>query len=131
MARRSKRGTSPIDTLVGQNLRAMRSQRGMSQSALGDLLDLTFQQIQKYEKGTNRIAASTLYEMARIFGVPLDAFFQGADEIVENQSGGMPPQLSTQALKLAVAYDTNDNHAFKKAVTSLFESMGRDESEAA
>lgn len=124
MTKRNKRGTSQIDILVGQNIKILRSQRGMSQSALGEHLELTFQQIQKYEKGTNRVAASTLYEMARVFGVTFEAFFQGAEHI-KADSTDMPPKLSSQAYRLAIAYDANDNQAFKKAVSSLVQTMDK------
>ena len=128
-----KRGPRDIDVLVGQNLRTLRTVSGMSQTNLGEKLEITFQQIQKYEKGTNRIAASTLYELAKIFGVSVEAFFQGADE-TKKDAGGPVPILSAQAFKLGVAYDNNKNGAFKKAVTSLLRSMGGDndgEAEAA
>ncbi|MCZ7862403.1 helix-turn-helix transcriptional regulator [Agrobacterium salinitolerans] len=124
-----KRGPRDIDVLVGQNLRNLRSLHGMSQTNLGDQLGITFQQIQKYEKGTNRVAASTLYELARIFGVAIDAFFQGADE-TKKETASPAPILSTQAYKLGLAYDNNTNGAFKKAVTSLLRSMSGNETDS-
>ncbi|MDW9481742.1 helix-turn-helix domain-containing protein [Sinorhizobium meliloti] len=124
-----KRSPRDIDVLVGQNLRALRTLQGMSQTALGEKLEITFQQIQKYEKGTNRIAASTLYELARIFDVSIEAFFQGADD-TKKGAASLVPTLSAQALKLGVAYDNNKNGAFKKAVTSLLQSMDSNEADS-
>lgn len=66
---------NPIDVHVGSRLRMRRMLVGMSQEKLGEHLDLTFQQVQKYEKGSNRISASRLYDMARILDVPVQFFF--------------------------------------------------------
>ncbi|MCV9964079.1 helix-turn-helix domain-containing protein [Pararhizobium sp. BT-229] len=125
-----KRGPRDIDVLVGHNLRTMRNLNGMSQTTLGDKLELTFQQIQKYEKGTNRIAASTLWELARIFGVSVEAFYQGADETTRQATSNPVPILSAQAFRLGVAYDNNKNPAFKKAVTGLLRSMDDKDTDA-
>lgn len=65
----------PIDKHVGSRLRLRRTILGMSQSKLGKALGLTFQQIQKYERGANRIGASRLYHIARLLDVPIDFFF--------------------------------------------------------
>jgi transcriptional regulator with XRE-family HTH domain len=66
---------SPIDVEVGKRIRAQRRLLGMSQSALAEKLDLTFQQVQKYEKGTNRVGASRLQRVAESLGVPISHFF--------------------------------------------------------
>jgi transcriptional regulator with XRE-family HTH domain len=67
-----------VDTLVGRNIRICRLQRGLTQTALGDHLGVTFQQIQKYEKGSNRISASRLQHTARVLEVSPGYFFEGA-----------------------------------------------------
>src|SRR6266576_7359889 len=72
-----KKQANPIDAQVGNRVRIRRMLIGMSQEKLGDLLGLTFQQVQKYEKGVNRIGAGRLYEIARILGVPVDFFYEG------------------------------------------------------
>ena len=69
---------NPIDRHVGARLRMRRMMVGMSQGKLGDALDVTFQQIQKYEKGTNRIGASRLQQLARVLDVPPAYFFEDA-----------------------------------------------------
>lgn len=76
---------SPIDVHVGSRLRMRRMLVGMSQEKLGESLDLTFQQIQKYEKGSNRISASRLYDMSRILDVPVQFFF---DDMVRSDATG-------------------------------------------
>jgi transcriptional regulator with XRE-family HTH domain len=68
---------NPIDIHVGSRVRMRRMLVGMSQEKLGDQLKLTFQQIQKYEKGANRIGASRLYQISRALDVPVDYFYDG------------------------------------------------------
>jgi transcriptional regulator with XRE-family HTH domain len=72
-----KKIPNPVDVHVGSRVRMRRILIGMSQEKLGDALRLTFQQVQKYEKGTNRIGASRLQAIATILGVPVDYFFDG------------------------------------------------------
>lgn len=72
-----KRANS-IDVHVGNRLRLRRMLNGMSQERLGELMGLTFQQIQKYEKGVNRIGAGRLYRLAKVLGVPVQFFFDEA-----------------------------------------------------
>lgn len=67
--------TAPIDSHVGSRLRLRRTLLGMSQEKLGDALGLTFQQVQKYERGVNRIGASRLFDLARVLDVPIGFFF--------------------------------------------------------
>lgn len=76
-----------IDRYVGQRLRMRREALGLSQGRLGRHLGLTFSQIQKYEKGSNRIGAGRLYQMAQFLGVPVSHFFEGLDA----EAGGAPP----------------------------------------
>lgn len=73
-----KKSPNPTDKHVGSRVRMRRMMLGMSQEKLGDALDLTFQQVQKYEKGTNRIGASRLQQISRILQVPVSFFFEGA-----------------------------------------------------
>lgn len=68
----------PIDKHIGKRLRTMRIERGLSQSRLGAVLGISFQQVQKYELGNNRISVSTLLAVAQFFQVPPQAFFEGA-----------------------------------------------------
>ena len=72
-----KKIPTPVDVHVGSRVRMRRILIGMSQEKLGDALGLTFQQVQKYEKGTNRIGASRLQHIANILGVPVEYFFDG------------------------------------------------------
>ncbi len=74
----TKKSPSPVDRHVGSRVRLRRITAGMSQEKLGDALGVTFQQIQKYEKGTNRISASRMQSIARVLSVPVSFFFEGA-----------------------------------------------------
>ena len=72
---------NPIDKHVGNRMRMRRMMLGMSQEKLGDAFGITFQQVQKYEKGTNRISASRLQHAAHILQVPVPFFFEGAPAV--------------------------------------------------
>src|ERR1700742_218820 len=82
-----KKQANPIDIQVGNRVRIRRMLIGMSQERLGDLLGLTFQQVQKYEKGVNRIGAGRLFEVSRILGVPIDFFYDGINEQLTGNRG--------------------------------------------
>ena len=77
----AKKAPNPIDKHVGSRVRMRRMMLSMSQEKLGDALGLTFQQVQKYEKGTNRIGASRLQQISTILQVPVAFFFEGAPDL--------------------------------------------------
>src|SRR5215216_762258 len=72
---------NPIDVRVGARLRLRRKMLGLSQEKLGEAIGLTFQQIQKYERGANRIGASRLYELSRVLDMPVSFFFEDTDPV--------------------------------------------------
>lgn len=82
----SKLGPDPVDLHVGRRLLNLRVFHGMGQQALADAVHLTFQQIQKYERGVNRISASRLFDFSLIFNVPVGFFFDEMPEEVRNQA---------------------------------------------
>ena len=83
----TKKTPNPIDRHVGSRVRMRRMLIGMSQEKLGEALGLTFQQVQKYEKGTNRIGASRLHRIASVLGVPVEFFYEGAPHSSAHQGG--------------------------------------------
>jgi transcriptional regulator with XRE-family HTH domain len=85
----SKKQPNPIDIHVGSRVRLRRMMLGMSQEKLGENLGITFQQIQKYEKGTNRIGASRLQHIARVLAMPVSYFFDGAPGLAAAAGGGV------------------------------------------
>ncbi len=107
----------PVDIYVGSRVRLRRTLKGMSQQKLAGQLGLTFQQVQKYERGTNRIGASRLFELSQILDVPTSFFFDGltsADSVRTTSPGFSDvPQRSYEAdqfskreiLELVRAYD--------------------------
>ena len=95
----STKGPKPTDKHVGARIRMRRLMLGMSQTTLGDAVSLTFQQIQKYEKGTNRVSASRMQQVARVLDVPMSFFFDGAPEaeVTGNRKGGTKKGAVTPA----------------------------------
>ena len=83
------RSPTNIDKHVGARLRAARLESGKSQTEVADAIGITFQQVQKYEKGSNRISAGTLHELSRLFEMPVQFFFNGVDgDTVSRRSKG-------------------------------------------
>lgn len=97
-----KKSPHPVDAHVGGRVRLRRMVIGMSQDKLGELLGLTFQQIQKYEKGVNRIGASRIFELSRILDVPIHYFFEEFDGTTSQSYGfaeSRPDDSVTQLLR--------------------------------
>ena len=110
----TKKAPNPIDKHVGSRVRMRRMMLGMSQEKLGDALALTFQQVQKYEKGTNRIGASRLQQISQILQVPVAFFFEGAPHL----SGGPTPEGAEEAPSPSYVSDflaTSDGLSLTKA----------------
>ncbi len=111
-----KKSPNPIDTHVGSRVRMRRMMLKMSQEKLGDALGLTFQQVQKYEKGTNRVGASRLQHICHILQVPVSFFFEGLSPAPGAPSGmgaAPPPDYVTDFLA------TRDGLALIKAFTRI------------
>ena len=109
---------NPIDKHVGSRVRMRRMMLGMSQEKLGDALGLTFQQVQKYEKGTNRIGASRLQHISHILQVPVAFFFEGAPHVPGQPKGsGDAPSPAYVSDFLA----SSDGLALTKAFTRIKE----------
>ena len=115
---------SGIDRLVGQRLRWRRRELRLTQEKLGDLLNLTFQQVQKYEKGVNRISAGRLYEVAAVLGVPIGYFYDGASELLpdtgarvaEGSTSGQTPVLSPDTVELVTAFEEITDPVMRKTL---------------
>jgi transcriptional regulator with XRE-family HTH domain len=109
-----------IDVCVGQRLRARRTALGISQGRLGQQLGLTFSQVQKYEKGTNRIGAGRLYHLAAILGVPVHYFFEGLDE---PKLRTHQPVAAAGAAEIQDLFDRISDENARRALLSLASSM--------
>src|ERR1700710_23274 len=106
---------------------------GMSQERLGDLLGLTFQQVQKYEKGVNRIGAGRLFEVSRILNVPIDFFYEGvsAAQPGASEAEGAPVMefvSSGEGLQLSLAFMKIKDTKVRKRMLDLIKSMAEEES---
>src|ERR1700754_3559337 len=133
-----KKQANPIDVQIGNRVRIRRMLIGMSQERLGDMLGLTFQQVQKYEKGVNRIGAGRLFEVARILNVPVDFFYEGVAAQLTGQPGvnepeGAPPVMefvsSGEGLQLSLAFMKIKDAKVRKRVLDLVKSLAEEEAE--
>ncbi len=134
-----KKAPNPIDKHVGSRVRMRRMMLGMSQEKLGDALDLTFQQVQKYEKGTNRIGASRLQHISLILQVPVAFFFEGAPATPGHPAGmGEAPSpayvsdflASSEGLALTKAFMRIRDPKVRRRVVDLVEAIvGEDEND--
>ena len=133
----AKKVPNPIDVHVGSRVRLRRMLVGMSQEKLGDQLGLTFQQIQKYEKGANRIGASRLFQISQILGVPVQFFFDDMPEDHKNQVDGfgeseagpyvMDFVSSSEGLQLNRAFTRIDDSKVRKRLLDLVKSLSEED----
>ena len=119
----------PVDVEVGQRIRIQRLQSGLSQMALAEKLGVTFQQVQKYEKGVNRVGAGRLTKIAKVFGVPVSSFF-GADDAKTRErrdrgTASSPLALLTVpgALKLLRAYGRLNNGRMRRSIVDMVDNI--------
>ncbi|MEJ0073866.1 MAG: helix-turn-helix domain-containing protein [Alphaproteobacteria bacterium] len=112
----TKKTPNPIDKHVGSRVRMRRMMLSMSQEKLGDSLGLTFQQVQKYEKGTNRIGASRLQQISIILQVPVSFFFEGVPA-PPGKPGGLAEDASPEYLQATLS--TSDGLALVKAFSQV------------
>lgn len=122
----SPRGGDPRDAEIGQRVRTLRLQRGLSQTELGNLINVTFQQVQKYEKGANRVGASRLTQIADTLGVPIPTLFDGAPSHGQQMSPDQSPRYllaKPHSLRLLQGFDKIGNDATRLAVLHLVESL--------
>lgn len=137
----NQRKPNPIDIHVGSRLRLRRTMMGMSQEKLGTQLGITFQQIQKYEKGTNRIGASRLHEIASIFRTPISYFYEDAPNINKNPGEGQEAGFSdvassdyvvdflssSEGLQLNRAFIKIENPKIRKKIIDLVKELSNSE----
>ena len=130
-------GISPIDVHVGARLRQRRTLLGMTQTNLGDAIGVSFQQMQKYERGANRISASRLFDLSRMFDVPIQFFFDDMPKAVAAsspaQGGGKAkkppsyepdPMHKQETLELVRAYYKITDPEVRKRLRELIKALG-------
>jgi transcriptional regulator with XRE-family HTH domain len=123
----TRRDPNYIDVHVGTRMRMRRQLINMSQERLGELLGITFQQVQKYEKGSNRISASRLFYSAKTLGVPVQFFFDGLPGV--DAEGGLSEtskgdefvasMMTPEGIHLAKAFSEADTSQKRKLIASL------------
>jgi transcriptional regulator with XRE-family HTH domain len=126
-----------IDVHVGQRVRQRRTLLGYSQERLADALSLTFQQVQKYERGANRVGAGRLYELSHALDVPVNYFFEELPDAPEGAASGpamqeaaqrqydADPMAQRETLLLVRAYYDINDPAVRRRVLDLIRAMGR------
>jgi transcriptional regulator with XRE-family HTH domain len=137
----NKKQPNPIDIHVGSRVRLRRMMLGMSQERLGESLGITFQQIQKYEKGTNRIGASRLQHIARVLTVPVSFFFEDAPGAPAEEAAGMAEPKSThyvvdflssaEGLQLNKAFIRIKDSKLRRKIIDLVRALAGEETELA
>jgi transcriptional regulator with XRE-family HTH domain len=122
----TRRDPNYIDVHVGARIRMRRQLINMSQERLGELLGITFQQVQKYEKGSNRISASRLFYAAKTLGVPINFFFEGLpgtdgnEGLREGKADEFSAAMMTpEGVQLAKAFKEADSTTKRKLIASL------------
>jgi transcriptional regulator with XRE-family HTH domain len=133
--RQKLEGPNPVDVHVGSRVRLRRTLLGMSQERLGDALGLTFQQVQKYERGANRIGASRLHELSRVLDVPVAYFFEemasGGTARPSGLGEGAPaeferdPMTKRETLELVRAYNKISDAHLRRRIFELVKAAAK------
>src|SRR5262245_40757589 len=120
----SKRANGPgsVDVAIGRNLRIWRLAKGLSQAQLAHRLGVTFQQVQKYEVGSNRIGTGRLFKAAAVLGVPIAALLEGADG-ADHTAGLLSLIADSRSFRLAHAFAAIRNSALRLALVGLVEKI--------
>lgn len=119
----SGRRSDAIDELVGRNIKLLRLDRGMSQTELARKIGVTFQQVQKYENGTNRVGSGRLFMIATVLDAPIIALFDGAAHVAADGAAQLPSTLLVDpyALRLAQAFSALENNDLRQCIAELVE----------
>ena len=125
-AKRSLAQANTVDTYVGQRIRDKRNERGMSQTEVANALGVTFQQVQKYERGTNRVGASRLFDLSRILSVPIQYFFAGLNDQstpIEKEDDNVIHLMKPDTVELVEAYYKVENLQVRRQILSTIRSI--------
>jgi transcriptional regulator with XRE-family HTH domain len=125
-----ERAANAVDRRIGQRVRSRRMEVSMSQERLAELLGVTFQQVQKYEKGINRIAASRLFDIAAALEVPISRFFEGLtarNGVAEDRQEYVADILATpEGAQLATLFGTIRNPKVRRRVVDLVRALAEE-----
>jgi transcriptional regulator with XRE-family HTH domain len=132
--RQKSDGPNPTDVYVGGRVRLRRTLLGMSQEKLGEAIGLTFQQVQKYERGANRVGASRLYDLSRVLDVPIAFFFDDMPPASAGRGQGLAepeatyesdPMLKRETLELVRAYYKIADPQIRRRLFELAKALGK------
>lgn len=112
-----------VDMHVGRQLKTMRHSAGLSQEELANKLGITFQQVQKYEKGINRLSASRMYDIAHALSVPVSSFFMGVEDSKHLDAAEEQQRLSRSNLDLINAFSEIESPFIRKNILNLIRSL--------
>ena len=126
---RKAKSPKPADVYVGKRLRARRGILGMTQGKLAAELGLTFQQVQKYEKGVNRVSASRLHDLARVLRVPVEFFFQGLPNQASSRSVAPDILDSPEGIAIARVFARVKSKALRRRIVELVQEIARSSGE--
>ena len=141
MSEPKRKSPDPMDLHVGSRVRLRRMMLSISQDKLGDALGLTFQQVQKYEKGTNRIGAGRLFHMSKILNVPINFFYEDfgnetqeligfAEDPKEDSMGDFMGLLSTsEGVQLCKSFSSIKDNKIRRKVLDLIKTLASDDIE--
>jgi len=121
-----KRRAGAEDVEIGRKIRALRLERGLSQTGLADSIGLTFQQVQKYEKGANRVSAGRLHKIAEMLNIPVTFFYGGMSSRVKKREAGDADfsfMQTRDAVRIMRAYSEIESRSTKYALVVLAESL--------
>ena len=118
-----ERGPRPVDAHVGSRVRIRRTMLAMSQEKLGELIGLSFQQVQKNERGIDRIGASRLYALSGVLDVPVSYFFEGLDDA--GSEGGEDTLTKRETLEFVRAYYRIKNDRVRKRIFELTKTIAK------
>jgi transcriptional regulator with XRE-family HTH domain len=122
----ARKAPHPIDKIVGRNIRIQRVMKRLSQGKLADRIGVTFQQVQKYESGANRVGSSRLYEIASILGVPLTSFFEGSEGPQHPAAESLLDLVAEpQAVRLVQAFSKIADVQVRRSLVLLAEKIAR------
>jgi transcriptional regulator with XRE-family HTH domain len=121
----TKRSATKMDKVVGRNIRTCRVARGLSQTDLANKLGITFQQIQKYEKGVNRVGSGRLFQIGSILGVPVTSFFEEPSGAAPSRSSKSISLSDPLSIRLVQAFGKLPDTRSRRALVTVAESMSR------
>jgi transcriptional regulator with XRE-family HTH domain len=122
------RGPDAVDKLVGRNIRVLRLAKGLSQTELADALGVTFQQVQKYEKGTNRVGSGRLLKVSAVLGVKITDFFEGTDRPRDTARPSVFDQLAQpESFRLVQAFSGIGRPNIRRTLVRLIEQIAAEQ----